>query len=164
MIVGPNIRKIAFLGDYLPRKCGIATFTTDLRCAIATEFPATQCLVVPVNDLVDGYNYPAEVRFEIAEQDLPSYLRAADFLNITDVDVVCVEHEFGIFGGPAGSHVLALLAELRMPIVTTLHTILSEPNPEQRRVMRELVRLSTRLVVMTERGQKKLTEVYQTQT
>jgi hypothetical protein len=147
-----DIRKVAFLGDYLPRKCGIATFTTDLRCAVAAEFPAMQCLVVPVNDLAGGYDYPAEVRFEIAEQDLPSYLRAADFLNITDVDVVCVEHEFGIFGGPAGSHVLALPRELRMPIVTTLHTVLREPNAEQRRVMRDLIRLSTRLVVMSGRG------------
>ncbi len=120
-----------------------------------------QCLVVPVNDLAGGYDYPAEVRFEIAEQDLPSYLRAADFLNITDVDVICVQHEFGIFGGPAGSHVLALLRELRMPIVTTLHTILREPNAEQRRVMRELIRLSTRLVVMSERGREFLREVYQ---
>ena len=154
------IRKVAFLGDYLPRKCGIATFTTDLRCAVAVEFPAMQCLVVPVNDLAGGYDYPAEVRFEIAEQDLPSYLRAADFLNITDVDVVCVEHEFGIFGGPAGSHVLALLRELNMPIVTTLHTILREPNSEQRRVMRELIRLSTRLVVMSERGREFLLEIY----
>jgi glycosyltransferase involved in cell wall biosynthesis len=156
------IRKVAFLGDYLPRKCGIATFTSDLRCAVAAEFPATQCLVVPVNDLAEGYDYPAEVRFEIAEQDLPSYLCAADFLNLTDVDVVCVEHEFGIFGGPAGSHVLALLRELRMPIVTTLHTVLREPNHEQKRVMRELIRLSTRLVVMAERGAEFLREVYQT--
>jgi glycosyltransferase involved in cell wall biosynthesis len=154
------IRKVAFLGDYLPRKCGIATFTSDLRCAVAAEFPAIQCPVVPVNDLAEGYDYPAEVRFEIAEQDLPSYLRAADFLNITDVDVVCVEHEFGIFGGPAGSHVLALLRELQMPIVTTLHTVLREPNAEQRRVMRELIRLSTRLVVMSERGREFLREVY----
>jgi glycosyltransferase involved in cell wall biosynthesis len=154
-----DIRKVAFLGDYLPRKCGIATFTTDLRCAVAAEFPAMQCLVVPVNDLAGGYDYPAEVRFEIAEQNLPSYLRAADFLNITDVDVVCVQHEFGIFGGPAGSHVLALLRELRMPIVTTLHTVLREPNSEQRRVMRDLHRLSTRLVVMTERGRDLVREV-----
>ena len=154
------IRKIAFLGDYLPRKCGIATFTTDLRCAVAAEFPGMQCLVVPVNDRESGYDYPSEVRFEIAEQDLPSYLRAADFLNITDVDVVCVEHEFGIFGGPAGSHVLALLRELRMPIVTTLHTVLREPNAEQRRVMRELIRLSTRLVVMAERGREFLRDIY----
>ena len=156
------IRKVAFLGDYLPRKCGIATFTTDLRCAMSAEFAAMQCLVVPVNDLAGGYDYPAEVRFEIAEQDLPSYLRAADFLNITDVDVVCVQHEFGIFGGPAGSHVLALLRELQMPIVTTLHTVLREPNLEQRRVMRELIRHSTRLVVMSERGREFLRNVYQT--
>src|ERR1700752_1648352 len=156
------IRKVAFLGDYLPRKCGIATFTTDLRCAVAAEHPAMQCLVVPVNDLAGGYDYPAEVRFEISEQDLPSYLRAADFLNITDVDVVCVEHEFGIFGGPAGSHVLALLRELQMPIVTTLHTVLSTPNADQRRVMQELIARSTRLVVMAERGRRMLQEIYQT--
>jgi glycosyltransferase involved in cell wall biosynthesis len=155
-----SVHKVAFLGDYLPRKCGIATFTTDLRCAVAAEFPAFQCLVVPVNDLAGGYDYPPEVRFEIAEQDLPSYLRAADFLNITDVDVVCVQHEFGIFGGPAGSHVLALLRELTMPIVTTLHTVLREPNVEQRRVMREVLRLSTRLVVMSERGAEFLRDVY----
>ena len=155
------IRKVAFLGDYLPRKCGIATFTTDLRCAVAAEFPAMRCLVVPVNDIAAGYDYPAEVRFEISEQDLPSYLRAADFLNITDVDVVCVQHEFGIYGGPAGSHLLALLRELRMPIVTTLHTVLREPNAEQRRVMRELNLLSTRLVVMTERGRELLRDVNQ---
>src|SRR5687768_17825805 len=143
-----SIRKVVFLGDYLPRKCGIATFTTDLRCAVAAEFPAIQCPVVPVNDIEEGYEYPPEVRFEIEEQDLPSYLRAADFLNISDVDVVCLEHEFGIFGGPAGSHVLALLRELRMPIVTTLHTILREPNGDQLRVMRGLIGVSRRLVVM----------------
>src|ERR1041384_234739 len=156
-----GLTKVAFLGDYLPRKCGIATFTTDLRCAIAAEFPALQCPVVPVNDIEEGYDYPPEVRFEIAEQDLPSYLRAADFLNITAVDVLCVEHEFGIFGGPAGSHVLALLRELRMPIVTTLHTVLQEPNAEQRRVMRDLIRLSTHLVVMSDRGVEFLRDVYQ---
>ncbi len=156
-----DIRKIAFLGDYLPRKCGIATFTTDLRTAVALEFPATKCLVVPVNDIEGGYEYPPEVRFEIAEQELPSYLRAADFLNITDVDLLCVEHEFGIYGGVAGSHLLALLHELRMPIVTTLHTILREPNPDQRRVMRELIRLSTRLIVMAEKGREFLLDVYQ---
>ena len=154
------IRKVAFLGDYLPRKCGIATFTTDLRCAIAAEFPTLQCLVVPVNDQASGYDYPPEVRFEIAEQDLPSYLRASDFLNITDVDVLSVQHEFGIFGGTAGSHVLALLSELRMPIVTTLHTILREPNADQMRVMRDLIRFSTRLVVMSERGRELLRQVY----
>jgi glycosyltransferase involved in cell wall biosynthesis len=155
-----TIRKIALLADYPPRKCGIATFTGDLRSAIAAEFPDIKCLVAPVNDLPEGYDYPPEVRFEIAEQDLSSYLRAADFLNITDVDVVCVQHEYGIFGGPVGSHLLGLLRELRMPIVTTLHTILKDPSPEQRRVMRELIRLSSRLVVMTEKGRELLHEVF----
>jgi glycosyltransferase involved in cell wall biosynthesis len=116
---------------------------------------------VSVNDIKDGYEYPEVVRFEIEEQDLSSYLRAADFLNISNVDVVCLQHEFGIFGGPAGGHILALLRELRMPVVVTLHTLLREPKADQRRVMHELVTLSTRLVVMAERGRQMLQEIYQ---
>ena len=119
-----EIRKIAFLGDYLPRKCGIATFTSDLLAAVAGEHPQSECFAVPVNDREGGYDYPDVVRFEVEEQDLSSYQRAADFLNISNVDIVCLQHEFGIFGGPAGSHLLALLRELQMPIITTLHTIL----------------------------------------
>jgi glycosyltransferase involved in cell wall biosynthesis len=92
---------------------------------------------------------------------LPSYQRAADFLNIGNADIVCVQHEFGIYGGPAGSHLLALLRELRMPVVTTLHTVLREPNTEQRRVMEELIARSARLVVMAERGRRMLREIYQ---
>ncbi|HWD19298.1 MAG TPA: glycosyltransferase family 4 protein [Verrucomicrobiae bacterium] len=156
-----EIRKIAFLGDYLPRKCGIATFTSDILSSVAAEFPQTQCFAVPVNDLAGGYDYPKEVRFEIEEQDLPSYIRAADFLNIGNADLVSVQHEFGIFGGPSGSHVLAMLRELRMPIVTTLHTVLQSPNAEQRRVMQELIARSTRLIVMAERGRQFLRDIYQ---
>jgi len=156
-----EIRRIAFLGDYLPRKCGIATFTSDLLAAVAAEHPRSQCFAVPVNDIEGGYDYPDVVRFEIEEQDLASYQRAADFLNIGNVDIVCVQHEFGIYGGPAGRHLLALLRELRMPVVTTLHTVLREPNADQRRVMQELIARSTRLVVMAERGRSMLREVYQ---
>ncbi len=156
-----KIRKIAFLGDHLPRKCGIATFTSDLLAAVASAHPQIQCFAVSVNDVPGGYEYPEVVRFEIEEQDLSSYLRAADFLNINNVDVVCLQHEFGIFGGPVGGHVLALLRELRMPVVTTLHTILREPKADQRRVMQQLISLSTRLVTMTERGRQMLEEVYQ---
>ena len=155
-----RVRKIAFVGDHLPRKCGIATFTSDLLAAVATAHPQSQCFSVSVNDIKGGYEYPEVVRFEIEEQDLSSYLRAADFLNIGNVDIVCLQHEFGIFGGPAGGHILALLRELRMPVVTTLHTILREPRADQRRVMHELVSLSTRLVVMTERGRQMLQEIY----
>ena len=126
------------MGDYLPRKCGIATFTSDLLGAIAAE-PQNQCFAVPVNDIEGGYEYPDVVRFEIEEQELSSYKRAADFLNISNVEIVSVQHEFGIYGGPAGGHLLALLRELRMPVVTTLHTVLLQPNADQRRVMQELI-------------------------
>jgi glycosyltransferase involved in cell wall biosynthesis len=160
MGIASSIRKMAFLGDYLPRQCGIATFTTDVLSAVAAEYPDSHCFAVPVNDLKGGYEYPAAVRFEIEEQDLSSYQRAADFLNISNPDVVCVQHEFGIYGGPAGSHLLALLRELRMPAVTTLHTILREPGSDQRRVMQELIALSTRLVTMTERGRQMLQDIY----
>src|SRR5206468_5806849 len=156
-----KVRKIAFVGDYLPRKCGIATFTSDLLAAVSAAHPQSQCLAVSVNDIKEGYEYPEVVRFEIEEQDLSSYQRAADFLNIGNVDIVCLQHEFGIFGGHAGSHVLALLRELKMPVVTTLHTVLREPNSEQRRVTQELVSRSTRLIVMTQRGRDMLQQVYQ---
>ena len=156
-----EVRKIAFLGDYVPRQCGIATFTCDLVNAVAAAHPESECFAVPVNDTPDGYEYPDAVRFEIEEENLASYQRAADFLNLSNVDVVCLQHEFGIFGGPAGSHVLALLRELKMPVVTTLHTVLREPNSEQRRVMRELIARSARLVVMAERGRHLLETVFQ---
>src|SRR6266850_6340329 len=156
-----KIRKIAFVSDHLPRKCGIATFTSDLLAAVAAAHPQSQCFSVSVNDIPGGYDYPDVVRFEIEEQDLSSYLRAADFLNIGNADIVCVQHEFGIFGGPAGSHVLALLRELKMPVVTTLHTVLREPNSDQRRVMQELITRSTRLLVMAERGRQMVQEIYQ---
>jgi glycosyltransferase involved in cell wall biosynthesis len=156
-----KVRKIAFVGDHLPRKCGIATFTSDVLAAVADAYPHSQCLCVSVNDIKSGYEYPDVVRFEIEEEDLPSYLRAADFLNISNVDIVCLQHEFGIFGGLAGGHVLALLRELRMPVVTTLHTVLAEPRADQRRVMQELISLSTRVVVMAERGRTMLRDIYQ---
>src|SRR5438034_5136098 len=155
-----KVHKIAFVGDHLPRKCGIATFTSDLLAAVQSTHPQSQCLAVSVNDIPGGYEYPEVVRFEIEEQDLSSYLRAADFLNISNVDVVCLQHEFGIFGGPVGGHILALLRELRMPIVTTLHTVLREPNADQRRVMDGLTSLSTRLVAMAERGRQMLQQMY----
>ncbi|MFN0172721.1 MAG: glycosyltransferase family 4 protein [Bryobacteraceae bacterium] len=153
-------RTIAFLGNYLPRKCGIATFTSDLLEAVAARHPQSRCFAVAVNDLERCYQYPDVVRFEVEEQLLGSYRDAADFLNSSNVHCVSVQHEFGIFGGPAGSHLLALLRNVRAPVVTTLHTVLPQPNADQNRVMRELVTHSTRVVVMTERGRKILKDVY----
>ncbi len=155
-----TLNRIAFIGNYLPRQCGIATFTTDLCEAVATEYPGTTCIALPVNDMEAGYAYPPRVRFELTEKNIDSYHRAADFLNINNVDLVCVQHEYGIFGGTAGSHILALLRALRMPVVTTLHTILRAPNPDQRRVLEQVAALSDRLVVMSQRGTEFLQEVY----
>ncbi len=153
-------RKIAMLGNHAPRQCGIATFTTDLSNAIATEFDEVDCFVLAMNDVGKRHAYPSRVRFEISETDLGAYRRAADFLNVNTIDVLSVQHEYGIFGGKAGAHVLALLRELRMPIVTTLHTILSEPDPLQRAAMDELTRLSERLVVMSAHGATLLRDVH----
>ena len=136
------------LGNHLPRQCGIATFTADLTVAMGDEFPDLECLVLAMNDPGQRHAYPDRVRFEIAESDLGSYRRAADFLNVNAIDVLSLQHEYGIFGGKAGSHVLALLRELSMPIVTTLHTILTDPSREQRSTMDEIVALSERMVVM----------------
>jgi glycosyltransferase involved in cell wall biosynthesis len=148
------------LGNHLPRHCGIATFTTDLSGAIAAAYPETECIVLAMNDPGRRYAYPPRVRFEVAESEVASYRRAADFLNVNAVDVVCVQHEYGIFGGKAGRHVLQLLRELRMPVVTTLHTILAEPDALQRGVMDELTALSERLVVMSSTGAKLLRDVH----
>jgi len=155
-----KIKRIAFVGNYIPRQCGIATFTTDLCEAIATQYPQATYIALPVNDAKAGYDYPARVRFELTEKDIDSYRRAADFLNINNVDLVSLQHEYGIYGGTAGSHILVLLRELRMPIVTTLHTILRDPDPDQKRVLKEIATLSDRLVVMSKRGAEFLNEVY----
>jgi glycosyltransferase involved in cell wall biosynthesis len=155
-----DFRKIAFVGNYLPRKCGIATFTHDLRDAVQGALPGGQCSVVSVSDRKEGYEYPDEVRFEIDERSPDDYLRAAEYLNLLNVDVVSLQHEFGIYGGPSGSHVLNMLRRLRMPFVTTLHTILKQPSLEQRRVMQELTSLSARLVVMSDVGRGILKETY----
>src|SRR5579871_4222900 len=154
------LKYIAVIGNYLPRRCGIATFTTDLCEAIAAQYPEAACFAVPVNDTEQGYDYPERVRFEMSQRDLESYRRAADFLNITNVDLVCLQHEFGLFGGSGGSHILSLLRDLRMPVVTTLHTVLREPDQQQRKVTRELSELSDRLVVMSQCGRSFLQEVY----
>ncbi len=155
-----KIKRIAFIGNYLPRQCGIATFTTDLCEAMAAKYSDKTFIALPVNDNESGYDYPERVRFELTEKDIDSYRRAADFLNINNVDIACLQFEYGIFGGRAGSHILSLLRELRMPIVTTLHTILREPDHNQRRVLEEVAALSDRLVVMSDRGAQFLQEVY----
>jgi glycosyltransferase involved in cell wall biosynthesis len=155
-----QIRRFATLGNHLPRHCGIATFTTHLTDALVEQLPGADGFVVAMNDAGRRHAYPSRVRFEIGEGDLSAYRRAADFLNVNQVDVLSVQHEYGIFGGKAGAHLLELLRALRMPIVTTLHTILSKPNPAQRLVLEELARLSERLIVMSQSGTELLKQVH----
>lgn len=152
--------RIAVIGNYLPRHCGIATFTTDLCDAISSEYGTARLMALPVNDTEQGYDYPARVRWSIAQEDVKSYLDAAAFLNFNNIDMVCLQHEYGIFGGAAGSHILHLLRGLKMPVVTTLHTVLREPNPDQLAVMEEIAELSDRLVVMSQLSSQILQEVF----
>jgi len=156
----PLPTRIAFVGNHLPRQCGIATFTTDLCAALGAEFGAGRIFAIPVNDPDSNYDYPEEVRLELEQEDEESYERAAEFLNFNGNDLVCLQHEFGIYGGVAGRHILALLRRVKMPVVTTLHTVLRDPNPDQRAVLEEIVRLSDRLVVMSAQAAEFLSEVY----
>jgi len=152
--------RIAVIGNYLPRHCGIATFTTDLCAAISTECGSARLMALPVNDTEEGYDYPDRVRWSLAQDNVKSYQEAAEFLNFNNIDMVCLQHEYGIFGGPAGSHVLHLLRGLKMPIVTTLHTVLREPNPDQMLVMQEIAELSDRLIVMSQLSSQFLQEIF----
>jgi glycosyltransferase involved in cell wall biosynthesis len=156
----PLPTRIAFVGNYLPRQCGIATFTTDLCNALATEYGSERLFAIPVNDPESSYEYPERVRLELDQEDVSSYERAAEFLNFNGNDLVCLQHEYGIYGGIAGRHILALLHKLTMPVVTTLHTVLKDPNPDQRAVLEEIARLSDRLIVMSEQAAQFLREVY----
>jgi glycosyltransferase involved in cell wall biosynthesis len=148
------------IGNHLPRQCGIATFTTDLCNAIAAEYGAAQLSVVAINDGQSSYLYPERVRFEISEGDLASYREAAEFLNAGNVDLVCLQHEYGIFGGKSGNYIMELLKHLKMPVITTLHTVLREPNLDQRVVMHKIAARSERLIVMSQHSSRILQEVF----
>jgi glycosyltransferase involved in cell wall biosynthesis len=156
----PLPTRIAFVGNYLPRECGIATFTTDLCTALTAEYGEGRLFAIPVNDPDSSYDYPQQVRLELTQEDLASYERAADFLNFNGNDLVCLQHEYGIYGGAAGRHILTLLRKLKMPLVTTLHTVLRQPDANQRIVLEEIAQLSDRLVVMSELAAQLLREVY----
>jgi hypothetical protein len=153
-------QRVAFVGNSLPRRCGIATFTTDLRKAVASLDPGIETCIVAMTDNGRTYDYPAEVRLEIGDQSIEDYAYAADVLNDGRYDVVSLQHEFGIFGGEAGDHILTLLNRLSMPVVTTLHTVLSQPSRVQRAVIDRIVAVSSRVVVMAEKGRELLQKVY----
>ncbi len=155
------LKSIVFIGNHLPRQCGIATFTTHLLESIALNAPDKACWAIAMNDRPEGYAYPSQVRFEINQSQLNEYSLAADLCNLNQVDAICLQHEYGIFGGKRGSFIIELLRDLKMPVVTTLHTILKDPNLQDRHIMMQLAEFSDRLVVMSERSVEFLRDIYQ---
>ncbi|MES1199070.1 MAG: glycosyltransferase family 4 protein [Pseudomonadota bacterium] len=155
-----RLRRIALIGNFPPRRCGIATFTCDLRSAITGADDALKCDVVAMTDPDSEYDFGDAVTHVIRQNVAEDYAEAARSLNEEGVELVCVQHEYGIFGGDAGEHLLAFLRELNCPVVTTLHTILNRPNPDQMRVMNEIIRRSGRIVVMSEKGRDILMRVH----
>jgi len=154
------LKRVAFIGNHLPRRCGIATFTHDLRRAVSTSRLDLETCVVAMTDPGSTYDYPSAVRLQVQDDAVDEYVRAAEHLNDACFDVVCLQHEYGIFGGEAGGNIVELLSRLEMPLVTTLHTILPEPTMAQRRVMGQIVEISAKTVVMSEKGYELLRSVY----
>jgi glycosyltransferase involved in cell wall biosynthesis len=155
-----SFQRLAFIGNHLPRRCGIATFTHDLHLAVSTARPELETCVVAMTDPGRAYDYPAAVRFQIHDEKIGEYVQAAEFLNNADFDVVSLQHEYGIFGGEAGGNIIELLSRLDMPIVTTLHSVLAAPKPIQREVMHRIIDMSAKIVVMSEKGQEILRSVH----
>lgn len=158
-VVG-SIDHLALIGNFLPRKCGLATYTTDTFTALKSRFPDLKIDVYAMDDHPGRYEYPPEVTRSIPEQDRMQYLEAAREIEASGAQAVWLQHEYGIYGGPAGEHILALLDRVSMPVIVTLHTILEKPNADQRRVMERLLRRAARVVVMAERGREILERVY----
>jgi len=156
----PQLKSVALIGSYLPRQCGIATFTADLAGAILENEPAIDCSIVAMNDRAERYEYPDVVKFQISQDNLSEYRHAANFLNLRDPDAVCLQHEFGIFGGQRGSFIIELTRNLKVPLVTTFHTVLKDPLPEELKITTQLCEQSDRLVVMSERGADFLRDIY----
>jgi hypothetical protein len=147
-----QLKRVAFIGNSLPRRCGIASFTTDLHEAVLASRSGAEACIVAMNDDGCTYDYTSDVKFQISESAIEDYLLAADFLNTQHYDIACLQHEFGIFGGDAGSHILTLLSRLTMPVVTTLHTVLAKPTPAQYEVLRRVTELSSVVIVIQDRG------------
>ncbi len=156
-------RRITCVGTYPPRRCGIATFTKDLCDAIElVSHEEQRCHIIAVNDEATGYSYPSNVRFEIRQQQPADYRLAADFANIRYSEIMLIEHEYGIFGGDCGEHLLGLLTNVRMPVVTTLHTVLADPAPRMLEITKSILKHSDRVVVMSERAMEIIEDLYGT--
>lgn len=152
--------KVLFIGTYVPKECGIATFTSDLLHSVSGEGNGVHCEVIALNDPSETYNYPEEVVFQIERDKLEDYYLAADYINQSDADIVCLQHEFGIFWGNAGDYIFATLSGINKPVITTMHTVIREPEPDYRASTEKLIRYSEKLVVMSQTAVDMLKDVY----
>ena len=155
-----TLQRVAFIGNHLPRRCGIATFTHDLHAAVATARPDLHTSVVAMTNPGGACDYPEAVGWQVRDDVAADYVQAANVLNAKRFDVVCLQHEYGIFGGEAGGNIVELLSRLDMPIVTTLHTVLAQPTPAQRNVMNRIINLSAKVVVMAQKADALLRAVH----
>jgi glycosyltransferase involved in cell wall biosynthesis len=155
-----SINHLALIGNFLPRKCGLATFTTDVFTAMRDRFPDIRVDVYAMDDHPGRYAYPPDVTGTIPQDDLSAYAATARDIEASGAQAVWVQHEYGIYGGAAGDHLLALLDRVTLPVIVTLHTVLEKPSADERRVMEALLRRSARVVVMAERGREILCRVY----
>ncbi|MGA9659923.1 MAG: glycosyltransferase family 4 protein [Asticcacaulis sp.] len=158
--LGAALTRAAIIGNFPPRQCGLATFTRDMYNCLAAALPKVRWNVIAMNDTGSDYAYPDHVTHKLPQEDIDAYRRLADTLNAEGTDVLFVQHEFGIYGGPSGAYLTACLERLNMPVITTLHTVLENPNADQRRVMNDLIRLSDTLITMAEKGADILRKVY----
>ena len=152
--------KVLFIGTYVPKECGIATFTSDLLNSVSGGDNDVHCEVIALNDPSETYNYPEEVVFQIQRDRIEDYYRAADYINQSDADIVCLQHEFGLFGGNAGDYIFALLSGINKPVISTMHTVIGEPEPDYRASTEKLIRYSEKLVVMSQTAVDMLKNVY----
>ena len=156
-----NDIRIAVIGNYLPRPCGIATFTTDVSQSLAIELTKEENLInIAMDDTPEGYDYPEQVKFKIRQDVHSDYFWAADYLNTNSFDVAIIQHEYGIYGGEDGIYILELMKSLKMPIMTNLHTVLETPTKGQMQVMQGIAKYSDRITVMSKKAIEILTRVY----
>lgn len=155
--------KIAYIGTYPPRECGIGTFTQNLFQAMTSSTKEThEAVVIAMDDLEESYDYPKEVQLTIRQEQQGDYIEAARFINLSGADVCILEHEFGIFGGQNGVYILPLLHRLEIPLIVTLHTVLNTPSYNEKAILTEICKMAAGIVVMTHKAIDFLTTIYDT--
>ena len=156
---------VAFISTYPPRKCGIGTFTYDLVCSLKKlyqldDFNQDHIQIITLNNTVEGYDFSSDVRFVMREQYKNDYQEAAEFLNLSSIELVNLQHEYGIFGGNDGNHILSLLELLEKPVITTLHTVLENPSPGQKETLMDIIDHSAFVVVLAKKASEILRKNY----